>query len=471
MTCRIPDGFLIGVGSSAYQVEGAPFQDGKGESCLDRYHRNNPKWNADGSNGDIACDSYNKTEEDIKNLKDLRVDFYRFSISWTRLIPNGDSKQGVNQAGLEHYRRFISRLLEEGIIPMVTIFHWDMPQLLQELGGWTNSIVIDYYVDYCRLLFKEYGNMVKHWFTVNEPQLVGEFQYGGGPAGQNTPYPPGVVAPGIGDYLAQHNQLIAHARAYRLYQTEFKATQKGKLGLALNVFGSEPKTNSDADKNAAKRSLLFEIDALLHPLVKGDYPPQLREIIDTNSKLEGRTHSRLPTFTQEEINIIKDSFDFIGLNHYSSHIVSEGVQGPQPSQSRDAKVIKTVNPENVFGVSWLAHEPEGFRKCLNYIRNEYGQIPIYISENGCDDPSGIHDVHHIQYIKDYLKAVVGAINDGCNVLAYTVWSFMDSYEWASGYKAKFGLYHVDFDDKERKRTPKDSVNFLREIIKTRIIPE
>ncbi|XP_014287355.1 myrosinase 1 isoform X2 [Halyomorpha halys] len=473
MGIKLPDGLLIGVGSSAYQIEGAPYEDGKGESVIDRYCKEQPDWNEDSSNGTMACDSYHKIKEDVALLKDLGVNFFRFSISWPRITPTGDPTY-INEEGIDHYHKLIDALLDAKIQPMVTMYHWDLPQDLQLLGGWTNRVVVDFFVDYARILFKEYGNKVKRWVTVNEPQLISQNGYGGGPAGTNISYPPGITQwQGFADYLSQHHMLLAHAYTYRLYEKEFKKAQRGLVGPVFQIFWMKPYSDTEKDREAARRARLFEIDSMMHPLVKGDYPSEYKRIINTHSKNEGRRISRLPSFTDEEVELIKGSFDYIGINYYSGYDVKYSENFSTPSQPKDYAADKIINPKAFTpGVKWLSHLPKDFRSSLKYLRDIYGDLRFFITENGCDDPSGLNDKDRINYLMNHLKQLILAINeDGCDVSGYTIWSFLDSYEWDAGYKAKFGLYQVDFNDRKRPRIPKKSVEAVKELMKTRIIPD
>ncbi|KAL1138486.1 hypothetical protein AAG570_008549 [Ranatra chinensis] len=247
---------------------------GKGESEIDHYSRKNPNWTADRSNGDIACDSYHQYKLDNQLVK--------FSISWPRILPTGDPTN-VNQRGIDHYNHLIDDLLVNGLIPVVTIYHWDMPQKLMELGGWTNKIIADYYEAFARLLFSVYGNRVRWWVTLNEPQLVSVFGYGQGLSIRPV-HPPGYNHTGVGDYLAIHNFLLSHARVYHMYHKDFKH-QKAYLS----------------------RVYILKAGSILHPILSpnGDYPPVMRERVDKNSKKEGRIKSRLPHFSQDEIEFLK----------------------------------------------------------------------------------------------------------------------------------------------------------------------
>ncbi|XP_054264181.1 myrosinase 1-like isoform X2 [Macrosteles quadrilineatus] len=470
-SCFPPD-FIFGVGSSAYQVEGGATADGKGESTIDRFVHTRPEHIIDRSNGDIACNTYKLFKEDTLLLKDLGVDFYRFSISWPRILPNGDVSK-INYAGIKYYNDLINNLLENGIQPMVTMFHWDTPQALQDLGGWPNPLIADYFEDYAKILFENFGDRVKYWCTINEPRLFSSFAYG-----RSLPvYPllaPGLEMHGVGEYLACHTMLLAHAKAYHLYNNHYREVQQGQIGIVADGFYYRPATNNPKDLEAAERGLTFELGWVLHPIFsqEGDYPTIMKERVAENSMKEGRYRSRLPSFTPEQIEMIKGSADFLGLNHYTTYVVSEGECGANPSQNRDTNFIRSIDPKTTTPryPSWLAVEPEGVKNILQWIRRNYGNPKVIITENGCSDPHKLEDNHKVEYHKAYLKQILEAIKEGCNVQGYTAWSFLDSYEWDCGYTEKFGLYHVDFEDPARPRTPKKSAKFYKDFLQTRCLP-
>ncbi|XP_047122100.1 myrosinase 1-like [Schistocerca piceifrons] len=297
-TNRFPDDFMFGAATSAYQIEGAWNEDGKGESIQDNFFHNHPLFILE-QNGDVACDSYHKYKEDVQMLKALNADVYRFSIAWPRVLPNGDLDV-INQAGIDYYNNLINELLANGIQPLVTMYHWDLPQALQYIGGWSNELLADYFVEYARILFENFGDRVKWWITFNEPHQFVE--------GYAVPWgAPGQRAPGIGDYLATHTVIKAHARVWHLYDEQYRATQNGSVGITLKMDWPEPETNSTEDAEAAERARQFVMGMFGHPIYSkdGDYPAVVRQQVDANSKAEGRPRSRLPTFTQEEIEYIR----------------------------------------------------------------------------------------------------------------------------------------------------------------------
>ncbi|KAI7815435.1 beta-glucosidase [Rhyzopertha dominica] len=451
-----PDDFLFGVSTSAYQVEGAWNESGKGENSWDHYLHSNPDYTEDGSNADIACDSYHKYKEDVALLKNMGVDFYRFSISWSRVLPTGFINK-INQDGIQYYNNLINELLSNGIQPMVTLHHWDMPQALQELGSWNNPFIADYFVDYARLLFKNYGDRVKWWITFNEPCNL-DF------------YSLDVKLSGISNYMCNRVTALAHARVYRMYEKEFKDEQRGQIGLTVSIPWSEPFSDSPSDVEAAQRANDFST-VLLHPLYTGDYPEVMKERVRFRSLNEGFTNSRLRDFTQEEREVLKGTFDFIGLNYYTTILVKDLEEAPfnVVHDDSDRKFQRLINNKLPAAKSpWIRVYPFGMRKTLNYLKNRYGNPPIIITENGFSDDGELEDYGRINFIADHLEALLASIHeDGVNVIAYTAWSLLDNFEWQKGYTEKFGLHKVDFADPDRTRTPKKSAYVYAEIIRQR----
>ncbi|XP_023324744.1 lactase-phlorizin hydrolase [Eurytemora carolleeae] len=442
-----PEGFLWGTATAAYQIEGGWNEDGKGESIWDVFTRIEGNI-IDGSSGEVACDSYHKYKEDVALMKSMNMTSYRFSVSWSRIIPRGVGT--VNQAGVQYYKNLISELKSAGIIPAITLYHWDLPQALQLQGGWLNSSVADWFEDYARVVFAEFGNDVKLFITLNEPKETSIQGHG-----------TGTMAPGfkgIGDltYIAAHNQIRAHARAYRLYQAEFAASQGGKVGITLNTNWGEPEEpNNPAHQEASDTFMQFNFGWYGHAIFKdGKYPEVMRRNIDRNSQLQGLNISRLPEFTPEESAMIAGSTDFIGLNFYTSNIVYPGEEDiSTPSYFTDDGV-KDYQDSTWYGAGsvWLKVTPWGIRSALNWITEEYGGTKdIYITENGFSDLQGnVDDLMRLYYYKHYLNQVLKAIKeDEVKVAGYYAWSLMDNFEWAMGYTEKFGLHSVDFTSPNR----------------------
>ncbi|KAK9687259.1 Glycosyl hydrolase family 1 [Popillia japonica] len=465
-----PNNFKFGVATAAYQVEGAWNTGGKGENIWDHMTHTNPSSILDRSNGDIACDSYHKIKEDVRLLKNLGVDFYRFSISWSRILPSGKTDH-INPDGIRYYNELIDELLANDIKPFVTMHHYDLPQPLQEEeGGFLNLKLADYFEDYADVLYKNFGDRVRDWTTFNQPTLICFLGYSGE-----------FIAPMItrkdGGYLCGHTLLIAHAKAYHLYNKRYRASQKGRIGIVQNIFWFEPRTNNIEDLQAAEAANEFNFGWFANPIFskEGDYPQIMKENIEYASKQEALPKSRLPEFTQEEIELIKGSADFLGVNHYTTFYCSP-VEDKSieiglfyiPDMNTNCIVDKTAEGSSS---SWLKVKPTGFRKALNWIKQQYDNPEVIILENGISDAGNLlNDCLRVNYYNLYLTEMLKAIHeDGCNVSGYAAWSFMDNFEWRSGYTQKFGLYSVDFDDPARPRTPKMSAFVFKNIIRERKI--
>nr|AJE75667.1 putative glycosyl hydrolase [Chrysomela lapponica] len=464
---RFPDDFKFGVATASYQVEGAWNEDGKGENVWDQVTHRVPSPIVNNDTGDVACDSYHKYKEDVAMLKDLGVDFYRFSISWSRILPTGFANE-INEAGLQYYKNLVKELRANGIEPLVTIFHWDQPQPLEDLGGWTNDIIIDQFVDYARILFRELGNEVKYWLTFNEPKQTCNQGYG---TAQKAPL---ITSPGMGEYLCTHNLLRAHAKAWRLYDEEFRQEQQGTIGITIDTPWFEPFSNSTADIEAAETKLQFTFGWYTNPIVYGDYPSVMQTNIARRSAQQGFKESRLPQFTEEEKAYIKGTYDFLGVNVYTTFLVSS-TDEPDPSMGLDEdSEVLDWQPDDWESTasSWLKVVPWGMRKLVTWIKNTYDNPKIMITENGYSDNGTLEDDGRISYYERYLSSLRDAMElDGVDVIAYTAWSLMDNFEWMQGYSEKFGLYHVDFNSPNRERTAKKSALWYKNLLETRCLVE
>lgn len=453
-----PAGFKFGVATAAYQIEGGWNASGKGESIWDRFtHTRNDKIE-DHSTGDVACDSYHLWKEDIKMIKDLGVDFYRFSLSWTRILPTGFSNK-INPDGVNYYNNLINALIENGIEPMVTLYHWDLPQPLQDLGGWTNFLIADYFADFAKLAYQLFGDRVKSWITINEPTSICVNVY------EDNLNAPDVKMPGIGTYLCDKTILLAHAKAYHVYQKEFKNTQNGLVGITIDSIWAEPKTKNQSDIEAADREMQMSFGCYAHPIFSkgGDYPEIMTTTIAQLSAKQNFSRSRLPPLSADEIEMVKGSADFLGLNNYNTWLVS--------SKERNISEISFYVDKGTFldkDPKWPDPliTPWGFRKLINWVKDQYNNPLVYITENGIGQTTvSLNDTRRIKFLKENIEAVFDAANiDRCNVTKYTVWSIMDNMEWYQGYTKKFGLYQVDFEDPKRTRVPRKSAEFYKNVI-------
>ncbi|XP_039456084.1 lactase-phlorizin hydrolase-like isoform X2 [Oreochromis aureus] len=461
--------FMWSTASSAYQIEGGWRADGKGLSIWDKFSHSPSKILND-DNGDIACDSYNKIEEDVAILKQLKVSYYRFSLSWPRVLPDG-TINNINEAGINYYQRLLDALHAANIQPQVTLYHWDLPQAIEDYGGFLNESFINLFRDYADLMFDRLGDKVKIWITFNEPIIITNHGYGFGS------FAPGISSgPDTLPYIAGHNLLKAHAEAWHLYNDKYRAKQNGIISITVNSDWSEPRNPyRQEDYDAARRVVEFYLGWFSHPIFNGDYSEIVKTRIRERSLAAGLPQSRLPEFTPEEIKRIKGTHDFFGLNHYTSVLAFPVDHGDAPSIEADKGVVVVSDRTWLdAGSVWLKVAPFGIRRLLNFIKNEYGNPPIIITENGVSErgPVDLNDVHRIYFYEKYINEVLKAyLLDGVDVRGYTAWSLLDNLEWAAGYIERFGLFYVNRSDPNLPRVPKNSVNFYTKMIKCNGFPD
>lgn len=445
--------FVWGVATAAYQVEGAWLEKNKGFSIWDAY-AHIPGNILNGDNGDLACDQYHRYEEDVALMKRLGIGAYRFSFSWSRIIPDGSGE--INQDGIDYYNRLINCLLDNDIVPWVTLYHWDLPLALQmTYDGWLNRETTDFFARYARICFDNFGDRVKNWITLNEPWCSSVLGHGLGvfTPGRKFPDEP---------YIVGHNLLIGHALAVKEFRD---GGFNGIIGISNNCDWREPFTDSEEDKSAAQRSLEFFYGWFTDPVVFGDYPEVMRK----------RLGKRLPAFCNEERALIKGSADFLGLNHYSTALASakplsddlDNVCG-NGGMSNDQDVYLSSNPDwEQTDLQWNI-VPWGFRKMLNWIADRYHGLPIYVTENGCavaepDIHSAENDESRCSFLDAYITAMKEAIfDDGRDIRGYFCWSFIDNFEWIFGFSKRFGLIRCDYNTFER--IPKKSYYRYHDII-------
>lgn len=400
------DDFLWGVSSSAYQIEGGWDADGKGPSIWDNFTHTPGNSVKDNATGDVACDSYHQLDADLNILRTLKVKAYRFSISWSRIFPTGRNTS-INNHGVDYYNRLIDGLVGSNIFPMVTLFHWDLPQALQDIGGWENSSLVDLFNSYADFCFKTFGDRVKFWMTFNEPLYMVLLGYSSGV------FPPNVQDPGWAPYRVSHVIIKAHARVYHTYDEKYRQQQKGVISLSLNTHWVEPKDPGlQRDVEAADRMLQFSLGWFAHPIFRnGDYPDVMKWNVGNRSELQRLAESRLPIFTEEEKGYIRGTADVFCLNTYSSVYVQHNTPRLNPPSYDDDREL-TVSDMTSPSVSTAVHAavPWGMRRLLNWIKEEYGNIPIYITENGqgLESPT-LDDTARIFYHKTYInEALKGA---------------------------------------------------------------
>ncbi|XP_033222617.1 myrosinase 1-like [Belonocnema kinseyi] len=423
-----PPNFILGASTSSYQIEGAWNISDKAESIWDRFVHDKSGHIANNETGDIACDSYHKYKEDVAILKELGFDSYRFSVSWGRILPEGFAHY-VSQDGLNYYNKLLDELLANNIKPLVTIYHWDHPQLIEDLGGWRNDRMVEWFADYARIVFRELGPKIKYFVTINEPSILATSGYGKGTKA------PGIQDSGRGEYLATHNMLKAHATVYHIYQNEFKSTQNAVIGI---VDVCQHSYTKDANDNTSSQvGFEFNCGWTFHPIFskEGDYPKIFKKQIAEKSKLQGYPRSRLPNFSQEWITYIRGSADFLGLNHYTAQVVQPGSNAQVPSYEDDQNLVVSFRPEwKATTVPIFKIVPKGFGDTLREIAEAYNNPVIYVTENGVALNEGLKDQTRIQFFHDYVRELLLAINrDGVNVKGYHIWSLLDNFEWDYGY--------------------------------------
>ncbi|KAH0943047.1 hypothetical protein HID58_002684 [Brassica napus] len=459
-----PSDFLFGTASSAYQYEGAFLTEGKGLNNWDIFTHENPGKIRDENNGDMAVDQYHRFKEDIQLMTSLGVNGYRFSISWSRVLPRGRFG-GINYSGIKYYNRLIDALISRGIKPFVTLNHLDYPQELENrFQSWLSPEMqndFGYLADIC---FKHFGDRVKHWTTLNEPNqqiilthLKGTFP----PSRCSLPY--GNCSQGNSErepFIAAHNTILAHAKAVHIYR-------RGSLALWCKHHGLNPLAiPSQIEKLQRELNLFIPID----PIIYGKYPKEMVNVLG----------SALPRFSRKEMENLKQlRLDFIGINHYTSYFIQDCLfstcnagDGASKAQGFALKLDRKGNVSigELTDVNWQHIHPEGFRKTLNYLKNRYHNIPMFITENGFGDLQKpettltelLNDTKRIQYMSGYLDALQSAMRDGANVKGYFAWSLLDNFEWLYGYKLRFGLFHVDYTS--LKRTPKLSASWYKNYI-------
>ncbi len=437
---QFPEGFLWGASTAAYQVEGAWNEDGKGESVWDHFsHQPYRVENSD--TGDVACDHYHRMPEDVQLMKSLGFKGYRFSIAWTRILPQG--RGAVNTQGLDFYKRLLDELRQAGIRPNITLNHWDLPQALQEMGGWNNRDCADWFADYARIVFDHLATQDAMWATHNEPMVVA------------SGYGSGTMAPGLADqsqlYRVIHHLNLAHGKAVRVFR---EGQYPGKIGIVLDLQNFIPASDSQADLLAAQRSVEHAHNMFLDPIFKGSYPEYVCGWLGQNA----------PAPQPGDLEIIHQPIDFLGMNYYFTAKVGFS---PHGGLLKNNMHMVTQPMAGQTEVGWGLY-PQGLTDILLKLKNQYGNPPVYITENGTaalDTPDGdefVEDRERVAYLRNHLIAAHNAIQAGVNLKGYFVWSLMDNFEWASGYRPRFGIIRVNYAT--QKRTPKLSAHWYSDVI-------
>ncbi|SDW84614.1 GH1 family beta-glucosidase [Thiocapsa roseopersicina] len=431
--------FLWGAATSAYQIEGSPLADGAGPSIWHRF-ANTPGRVLNGDTGDIACDHYRRWHEDVALMAALGVNAYRFSVAWARILPEGTGR--VNQAGLDFYRCLVDALLEQGIEPMLTLYHWDLPEALDTRGGWASDASPGWFADYAQVLYRALGDRVRLWITLNEPWVItaGGYLYGDLAPGHRSLHETPIVA---------HNLLRAHAAAL----ASGRAEGIERIGLAVNLEPQYPASPSAEDIGATAHRDAFINRWFLDPVFLGRYPAEMETIFG----------SAWPRHSPSELDALRAPPDFIGVNYYSRSVVRADPT-EQPVGAR--RVRQDARPHTAM--DWEVY-PQGLTDILLWIQGRYGNPPVYITENGAafDDPPPVagrlHDRQRVAYLRTHLRAASRALRRGVDLRGYFAWSLLDNFEWSYGYAKRFGLVHVDPVD--RQRLIKDSGRFYRDAIR------
>lgn len=437
-TSSFPSDFIWGAATASYQIEGAAHEDGRGESVWDRFCAT-PGKVRNGDSGDVACDFYNRYRDDVKLMRELGLDAFRFSIAWPRILPEGRGR--VNEAGLDFYDRLVDELLAHEIEPFATLFHWDSPQALEAAGGWTARSTAEAFVEYAEVVAARLGDRVRHWITHNEPWV---YAWIGHAWGQHAP---GGTSEADAVAVA-HHLLLSHGWAAEAIR---RVSPDAQVGITLNLAQSYPLSDSPEDEAAA-----WQVDGqgnrwFLDPLFRGSYPADL---LERNALVE-------PVNQDGDLNAIAAPIDFLGINNYFRFIVSSGANGPQMER----------HPEHQHtDMGWEVY-PDGLYELLVRVARDYEPSAMYITENGAAfgdvrvHNGRVHDPERTNYIQSHIAAVGRAAAAGAPLKGYFVWSLLDNFEWAFGYSKRFGIVYIDYPTLER--VPKDSFYWYRDFIATR----
>jgi beta-glucosidase len=430
-----PVDFSWGAATAAYQVEGATAEDGRGESIWDRFAAT-PGKIANGDDASVACDTYHRYREDVLLMRDLGLNAFRFSIAWSRILPDG--RGWPNPAGLDFYDRLVDRLLENGIEPFATLYHWDLPQALEDRGGWPSRDTVEAFCEYVEIVASRLGDRVTHWITQNEPWVISWLGYGYGEHAPGRTSEADAIA-------AAHHVLLAHGRAVEVIRREAPGAE---VGITLDLIPMHPLTGSEADAAASRAEDGTRNRWFLEPVLRGTYPADVLP----------RFESLLPFAWDEDMSTIGAPIDLLGVNYYRRHIVRAAEDGATP-------VVVHPTGAELTEMGWEVY-PEGLYELLVGLR-EWDTPPLYVTENGAAFPDrrmngNVEDPARTAYLESHLDAISRAIAHGAPVHGYFVWSLLDNFEWARGFEKRFGIVYVDYETLER--VPKASYRWYRDFI-------
>lgn len=445
-----PDNFLWGAATSSYQIEGAWDKDGKGESIWDRF-AHTPEKIKDATNGDIACDHYHRYRDDVALMHDLNLQAYRFSLSWPRILPHG--RGSVNQKGLDFYSRLVDELLAKNIVPFITLYHWDLPQALQDEGGWEVRTTAEAFVEYADVVSRHLGDRVKNWITHNEPYVAA---FTSNLWGEHAP---GKRHLGTAVKVA-HHILLSHGYAVPVIRNN---VPEAVVGIAPNLLPIMAASPSAADTRLAHHFDGHFNRWFLDPIYGRGYPTDVIESYQTKNNISGQEMGDAWNIVQNgDEDIIAAPIDFLGVNYYNRIVVRD-------TQAKDnmPQTVFLLSDVEKTDIGWEIY-PAGIYNVLKRLHEEYHVPQIYITENGCsygegpDEAGRIPDNRRLRYLREHFIKAAQAIDEGAPLAGYFVWSLMDNFEWAYGYSQRFGIVHVDYET--QKRTPKDSALWYKQVI-------
>lgn len=446
-----PDDFLWGAATAAYQVEGAAHEAGRGLSIWDTFSHTEGK-TLNGDTGDVAADHYNRFEDDVEILSELGVDAYRFSIAWSRIIPEGTG--AVNNEGIAFYRRLCESLHSAGVTPVATLYHWDLPQAIQDRGGWASRQTVDWFTDYAAIVYESLADVIPHIATFNEPWCTAFLGHSSGE------HAPGIQDPGMSYVVAHHLMLAHHAAVERMRSLDTSGTSS--LGIVLNVIPAAAVSDSTRDVDVADSVDAVQNRLFLDAVFEGSYP---EKVLEYQEKF-----GVAGVIDVDELAASVQPIDELGVNYYNiNHFEFRGASAGMGAWPGVAGAVLARPPGKLTEMGWGV-EPAGLTTTLKRVHHDYGPIPIMVTENGAAYPDvvaadgSVHDTDRVDYLKTHIEAVSDAIDSGVDVTGYFVWSLLDNFEWAWGYSKRFGIVRVDFET--LRRNIKDSGRWYQEFLAT-----